>query len=151
MKAAITVSMLAVLALAGCAQGGSNPQSRASAAQIAACRQSADQAVIAQNPNAVYQTDAYVSGTQSTPFSGQGFSSNITGGLPQRYTREQYYENCLNGIGPAPAAFAPGPSGPPPRSVTSSPLAPTAPPPSLEAPASDLAAPPASLTSRPPP
>ena len=55
----------------------------------------------------VYQSDAYVSGTESTPFSGQGLSGNLTGGLPQRYARQEYYDNCLNGIGPAPAAFSP--------------------------------------------
>jgi hypothetical protein len=139
MKGAIAVSMLAVLALAGCAQGASNPQSRASAAQVAACRQSADQTVLAQNPNAVYQSDAYVSGTESTPFSGQGLSSNISGGLPQRYSRQQYYENCLNGIGPAPAPAAYSPPGPPvapaplPR-VTSTPLGATPPPANLTSP-----------------
>jgi hypothetical protein len=167
MKAALAVSLLALLVCTGCAQRSGNAQSRASAAQIEACRRSADQTVLAQNPNAIYQSDAYVSGTQSTPFSGQGLSSSITTGLPQRYSREQYYDNCLNGIGPAPAAFAPGPTAapaPPPRTVTSSPLmtAPppgmTAPPPSatvsppsMSAPPANLAAPPPSLTSRPPP
>jgi len=155
MKAAVAVSLLALLACAGCAQpatGGA--QSRASAAQIAACRQSADQTVLAQNPNIVYQSDQYISSTGSTPFSGAGIANNVTGGLPQRYSREQYYQNCLNGIGPAPAAFTPGPSGPPappPRGVTSSPLAPTSSPASLEPPPANLAAPPPSLTSRPPP
>ena len=152
MKAAIALSMLGVLALAGCAPPASNAQSHASAAQIAACRHSADQAVLIQNPNVVYQSDAYVSGTQSAPFSGAG-ASNLTGGLPQRYTREEYYENCLNGIGPAPEAFPPAQANAPPPepSVTSSPLSPQASPASLTSPpASNLAAPPANLTSPPP-
>ena len=161
MKAAIAVPMLAVLALAGCAQTASNPQSRASAAQITACRQSADQAMLIQNPGVVYQSDAYVSGTRSTPFSGPGFSSsNLTTGLPAQYQREQYYDNCLNGIGPAPAAFPPGPAGPsgptitpaPATGVTASPLAPAASPAGLSGPppSGDLAAPPSHLTSPPP-
>ncbi|HET6194262.1 MAG TPA: hypothetical protein VFE12_00845, partial [Acetobacteraceae bacterium] len=122
--------------------------------------------VLAQNPNAIYQSDAYVSGTQSTPFSGQGLSSSVSTGLPQRYSREQYYDNCLNGIGPAPAVFVPGQSAvpPPPPAVTSSPLIMTPPPPGAtvsspgmsapppgSAPPANLAAPPPSLTSRPPP
>lgn len=156
MKAAIAVSMLAVLALGGCAQPGSNPQSRASAAQVAACRQSADQTVLIQNPGAVYQSDAYVSGTQSTPFSGQGISGNLTTGLPQRYSREEYYENCLNGIGPAPAAFSPSPPGAPVApaplpSVTSAPLGPASSPPNAAPAPANLASPPANLTSPPPP
>ncbi len=154
MKAAIAVSLLAVLAVTGCAQRESSPQSRASAAQVAACRQSADQAVLAQNPGTVYQSDAYVSGTQATPFSGQGISSNITAGLPQRYSREEYYENCLNGIGPAPAAFSPPapPVAPAPRpSVTSAPLGPASPPPSMAPSPANLASPPANLTAPPPP
>jgi len=164
MKAATALSMLGLMALAGCAQPVSSPQSRANAAQVAACRRSADQAVLIQDPGVVYQSDAYVSGTQSTPFSGGGFSSSsLTGGLPQRYKREQYYDNCLNGIGPAPAAFPPEPpsgpaaSGPPMtpapvQGVTSAPLRPRSPSPdATAAPSGNLSAPPANLTSPPPP
>jgi hypothetical protein len=157
MKAAVAVSVLALLVCAGCAQRSGNPQSRASAAQIEACRRSADQTVLAQNPNAIYQSDAYVSGTQSTPFSGQGLSSSISTGLPQRYSREQYYDNCLNGIGPAPAVFVPGQSAVPPPLMTAPPPGATVSPPGMSAPPpssappANLAAPPPSLTSRPPP
>jgi hypothetical protein len=157
MKTGIAVSMLALLALAGCAQRASNPQSHASAAQIAACRHSADQAILIQNPGTVYQSDAYVAGTRATPFSGQGYSSSdITGGLPQRYSREQYYDNCLNGIGPAPVSFpSEEPSGPgispaPTPRVTSSPLSPRQAPAAIETPPANLSAPPASLTAPPP-
>lgn len=150
MKSAVAVSLLAVLACAGCAQSTNNAQSRASAAQIEACRRSADQTVQLQNPNIVYQTDQFVSNTRASPFSGPGIGGNMTAGLPQTYSREQYYQNCLNGIGPAPTSFPPAPPGqpaPPPASVTSAPPSPT---PGPVNPA-NLAAPPPSLTSRPPP
>jgi hypothetical protein len=154
MKTAVAASLVALVVCTGCAQRASNSQSRASAAQVEACRRSADQTVLAQNPNAIYQTDAYVSGTQSTPFSGQGLSNNVTGGLPQRYSREQYYDNCLNGIGPAPAAFSPAPPAPapaPPARVPPRPanLAPA--PANLTPPPANRSAPPSSLTSPPPP
>jgi hypothetical protein len=110
----VAMTLLVALGMSGCAQRASNPQSRASAAQVAACRRSADQAVLQQHPETVYQSDAYVSGTLSAPFSGQGLSSNITGGLPERYTRQEYYDNCLNGIGPAPQPFSPSPGAPAP-------------------------------------
>ena len=101
----------------------------------------------------MYQSDAYVSGTESTPFSGQGLSGNLTGGLPQRYARQEYYDNCLNGIGPAPAAFSPpSPSvAPAPLpSVTSAPLGPAASPTNAAPPPANLTSPPANLTSPPP-
>jgi hypothetical protein len=158
MKAAVAISLLAVLACAGCAPPANNAQSRASAAQIEACRRSADQTMQLQNPNIVYQSDQYVSSTGSAPFSGAGIANNAASGLPQRYSREQYYQNCLNGIGPAPTSFPPAASSPGPSvtpapvgSVTSSPLRPASAPADLAPPSANLSAPPANLTTPPPP
>ena len=115
-------ALLVALAVAGCAPRTPTPQSRANAAQQAACRQRADQAILQQNPDTVYQSDLYVSSTRSAPFSGQGVRSNTTAGLPLRYSREQLYNDCLNGLGPAPVPLQ---SAPPRPSV-----APPPPPPS---------------------
>jgi len=95
---------LAALALIGCA--ASTPQSHASAAQQAACRQQADQTFQVRNPDANYAADAYVSGTRDTPFSGSGMAANTSSGLPARYSRDTLYSNCVNGVGPPLGAAA---------------------------------------------
>jgi hypothetical protein len=106
------MALLIALAAAGCAPRTPTPQSRASAAQQAACRDRADHTILQRNPGTVYQSDLYVSSTRSAPFSGQGVASNTTAGLPLRYSREQLYDDCLNGLGPAPVPFQSAPPGP---------------------------------------
>ncbi len=104
MSRMIAAALLGVLALTGCAT--STPQSHASAAQQAACRQQADQTFQVRNPDANYVADAYVSGTRDTPFSASGAAGDTTNGLPARYSRDTLYGNCINGIG-APSGAAP--------------------------------------------
>ena len=96
---AIALAVVLALALAGCARPA--PQSRASAEQQAACRKRADEVFLQRNREAVYSADAYVSGTRDTPFSSSGPRADTTSGLPDRYSRESIYNDCINGIGPA--------------------------------------------------
>jgi hypothetical protein len=110
--AAFELALVAALAITACAPRPTTPQSRASAAQQAACRDRADQTILQQNPGTVYQSDLYVSSTRSAPFSGLGIGGNTTAGLPLRYSREQLYDDCLNGLAPAPAPFRSAPPGP---------------------------------------
>jgi hypothetical protein len=110
-------ALLSALVFAGCA--APTPQSRASATQQVACQQHADQAFQIQNRGAKYAADAYVSGSRDTPFSATGASGDTTSGLGARYSRDNLYSNCINGIGPplggAPtAATPPQPVLPPP-------------------------------------
>jgi hypothetical protein len=92
--------LLSFVAVAGCTPAA--PQSRASAAQEAACKTRADQIFQQQNRGAVYATDQYVSSTRDSPFGGAAPTS-ITSSLSDRYTREKMYDNCLN-FGSAPEA-----------------------------------------------
>jgi len=108
---ALAVALLAALALAGCA--APTPQSRASAAQQAACRQRADEVYTQRNRDAKYTADAYVSGTRDTPFSASGAAGDTSSGLPGRYSREAIYSDCVNGIGAPLGAAAQSP--PPPQ------------------------------------
>jgi hypothetical protein len=112
--ASVGLALMATLVITACTPHPPTPQSRANAAQQAACRQRADAEFLVQNPGTVYQSDAFVSGARSAPFSGSGIGGNMTAGLPDRYTREQFYQNCLNGLGPAPAPFPTAPPGAPP-------------------------------------
>jgi hypothetical protein len=104
----LAFALLAALALTGCATP--RPQSRATAAQQAACQQQADQTFQIRNREANYAADAYVSGIRDTPFSGTGATGDTTNGLGARYSRDQLYSDCINGIGPP---RGPAPSTPP--------------------------------------
>jgi hypothetical protein len=95
----LAAALLATLVLAGCA--APTPQSRASAAQQTACRQRADEVFLQRNRGAVYSSDAYVSGTRDTPYSASGVAGNTSGGLPDRYSRDALYTDCIHGFGPA--------------------------------------------------
>jgi len=95
---AVLAALALAPALAGCV--APSPQSRATAAQQAACRQQAEQTYQARNPGARYAADAYVSGTRDTPFSASGAAGDTSSGLPGRYSRDTMYSDCVNGIGP---------------------------------------------------
>ena len=97
--------------LAGCAMSG--PQTHASAAQRAACAQRADSVFTEQHRGAVFASDAYVSNTRDSPFSGTGLAGAPDAGLSDRYDRDRIQSACLDGIGgaPGPAAGAAKPAG----------------------------------------
>ena len=139
------VAVLAALVLNGCAP--STPQSHASAAQQAACRQQADQTFQVRNPDANYVADAYVSGTRDTPFSASGAISDTSSGLPARYSRDNLYSNCVNGIGPPVGAATPTPTAPAATPIAAAPAA----APTAVVPAATLATPAATLSAPPPP
>jgi hypothetical protein len=106
----LAVALSATLLLAGC--GAPTPQSRASAAQQAACRQRADEVYTQRNRDAKYIADAYVSGTRDTPFSASGATGDTSSGLAGQYSRDTIYSDCINGIG-APLGAAPEAPAPP--------------------------------------
>ena len=111
-RTGLAVALLAALALTGCA--ASQPQSRASAAQQAACQQKADQTFQIRNRGANYAADAYVSGARDTPFSGSGAAGDTTSGLGALYSRTSLYNDCINGIGPPLGAATSAPVPPTP-------------------------------------
>jgi hypothetical protein len=104
---------LAVSALAGCAD---RPQSHASAAREAACRDRADEVYLRQNPAAVYQADQYAASTRDAPYSSAGLAGNTSSGLPGQYDRDTMLDNCLDATGgqpsQAPASQPPAPQPP---------------------------------------
>ncbi len=97
-----------VALLAGCAP--SAPASHATTAQLAACRQRADQVFEQQNRGAVYQADMYASSTRDAPFGSSGLLGSSSG-LSDRYARDKIQSDCIDGIngapGPVPGAAAP--------------------------------------------
>ena len=102
--------LLAALPLlaAGCA--GPSSDSRASAADRAACRQRAEQVNRLQNPDAVYRADAYASSTRDSPFGGSGMQ-DVSQGLSSSFAWQRMVNDCLNdnagNVGTAPAAPPP--------------------------------------------
>ncbi|MCW3475037.1 hypothetical protein [Limobrevibacterium gyesilva] len=117
-----TLSLLATLAVAACA--AQQPQSHASAAQQAACKQRADEVYLRQNRADIYRADTYATSTRDAPLSGLP-QSNTTSGLSGRYARDVLLSNCLNGIGgtagaspqaaPEATPLPPPPPPPPPK------------------------------------
>lgn len=111
---AAVIFLLAGATLAGCAAPSSGPS--ASAAQIAACRQRADQVYDRQNRADVYRADTYAGGTRDAMFSGTGSPGASALGLSARFARERMVDDCLRGAaGPAsggPASVAPGRAAP---------------------------------------
>jgi hypothetical protein len=101
---------LAVLLLAGCApSGGPAP----SAAQIAACRQRAEEINDRQNRGDVYRDDSRAGGARDAMFSGAGSLGGQVGQLSARYAHERRIDACLRGA--APGVAAPEPAAAPPR------------------------------------
>jgi hypothetical protein len=96
------------LALAACA---GQPQSHASAAAQAACKQRADEVYTQQNRDQVYASDTYVSRTRDTPFNGAGMPGSGSEGLSSLYARDQILSNCLDGINSG-ASATPTPAKP---------------------------------------
>ena len=108
-------ALVALLALtaSGCTTA---PETQASAAQQAYCRQRADQVFNRRNPADVYRTDQYVSGQRDSPFGGTGSVGDPMASLGARYERGKILEACLRGASgqQGGAAPAPGNAAPPP-------------------------------------
>jgi hypothetical protein len=83
-------------ALAGCAPQVQSARSRATAAQIAACRHRADEVWQQQNRSEVYRSDSWATSTRDSPFAGAGLPGTVSSGLSGQYAREQMLDNCLN-------------------------------------------------------
>jgi hypothetical protein len=96
-------STLLLLTLACCS---SEPQSRASQAQQAACRQRADEIYTSQNRGQLWADDHYASSTRDTPFSADPMR-NTSSGLSGEYARRNLLANCLNGTGTPPVPTTP--------------------------------------------
>ena len=96
----IILITLTFCTLAGCAAA---PQSRATAAQQAACRQRADQAFNRQNPGEQYRADYYVSSQRDTPFGGTGSVGDPMAELGARYALGKLLDNCLRNAVSQPA------------------------------------------------
>lgn len=109
---------LAVLLLAGCAPSG-GPQP--SAAQIAACRQRADEVHNRQNRGDIYRSDIQAGGARDAMFSGAGSLGSSVTQLSARYGHERMVNSCLRGaagnVASTPDAPEPArqPAAPPPR------------------------------------
>ncbi|MDE2200899.1 MAG: hypothetical protein KGJ41_17960 [Rhodospirillales bacterium] len=108
------VAAVAGLALAGCTLPLSpSPQTEASAARRAACRQHADDVYMRRNPADIYQSDLYAGGQRDAPLGGAGMAGDPTRGLAGRYQRANLYDACLSGSGtpsgPSPDRPVPGP------------------------------------------
>jgi len=118
-------ALLSALALLGAGCVRQAPESHASAAERAACTQHADTVYTMRNPDGVYQADTYATSIRDEPYAGAGGPGLPTEGLSNRYQREQWISDCLNGgngtVGAAPDAPAPEdataatPPAPPPQ------------------------------------
>ncbi len=87
------VALLAMTA-SGCTTA---PETQASAAQQAYCRQRADQIYNRRNPGDVFRTDHYVSGQRDSPFASTGSVGDPMAALGARYERSKILEACLRG------------------------------------------------------
>ncbi len=104
--------VLVLLALAGCDRFNTAPVSQATPAQVAACRQRADEVWLRQNRQAIFESDVRAGGQRDAPFAGAGITGNTSAGLSSRFSREQMVNNCLtsgsaNTVRPAPGAATP--------------------------------------------
>jgi Tfp pilus assembly protein PilP len=99
-----------LLALTACSQEA-EPQTRASAADRAACRQRVEEVYNKQNRAEMYQTDTYMTSTRDAPFATSGVAMPNTG-LSSRYAHDTMVSDCLRsvsgnvGTSPEPAAAA---------------------------------------------
>ena len=94
---------LLLLALTCCS---SEPQSHASLAQRAACRQRADEIYNQQNRGEIYANDRYASTTRDTPFSADPMR-DTSSGLSGEYARQNLISDCINGTGQPPVPTTP--------------------------------------------
>ena len=87
--------LLAAAALAACSPPAAGPTAatpRASAAQVALCRQRADTVFEAQNRGAKFRTDS-----RDNLFSGQGAPGGEVARLSDRFARDRMVDDCLRG------------------------------------------------------
>lgn len=114
LPAALAALLLAAPLLASCAPSG-GPQP--SAAQIAACRQRADEVHDRQNRGDLYRSDIQAGGARDAMFSGAGSLGNPVTQLSARYAHQRMVDSCLRGAAGNVASTpdAPEPSVAPPR------------------------------------
>jgi hypothetical protein len=111
-------AMLLALALFAAACARQEPESRATAAERAACSQHADEVFRLRNPDVIYRQDTYVSSTRDTPFNGAGLSSVPSAGLSGKFERDQLLDDCINGGGQGTTGAPPMPEETPPARPT---------------------------------
>lgn len=99
-------ALLGALALAASACATA-PETPASAAQQAYCRQRADQVFNRRNPADVYRTDQYVSSQRDSPFASTGSVGDPMASLGARYERSKILEACLRGASGQPGSPPP--------------------------------------------
>jgi len=111
---ALGLALLALAAPLGACAGPAPSSSRATAAERAACRTHADEVFSRQNRDAIYRSDTYSTALRDSPFASSGMPGLTTTGLSQQYGVENTMQDCLRGIGNAPAATEAAPPGTPP-------------------------------------
>ncbi len=110
---------LFIACLAGCTPPPQTAATRASAAALASCRQSADSSFQRQNRYLLSERDQ-----TDTPFSTSGLSGITTRGLGQRYDYDNQLSSCLAASDADNSQTAPATSSAPAGRLTTTPLPP---------------------------
>ena len=107
---AAALSLVAIVALAGCARPDGGRRAGLTATQAAECRQRSEDIYRQQNRADIYRSDTYATSTRDSPFSNAGLPGITSQGLGSQFGREKALNDCYNASGAEPASGAAAPT-----------------------------------------